>query len=57
MVMISENGFSDEGQLDDDDRIEYLKAHLASVSKAINQDDCNVVAYMVWSIIDNFEVS
>lgn len=56
MVIITENGFSDDGQLDDDGRIDYLKAHLASVSKAIS-GGCNVTGYTVWSIIDNFEWS
>lgn len=54
-VLITENGFSDDGQLEDDDRVDYLKAHLAAVSKAISEDHCNVVGYTVWSIIDNFE--
>ena len=53
--MITENGFSDDGELDDDDRVEYLKEHLAAVSRAVNDEKCNVVAYMAWSLIDNFE--
>lgn len=54
-VLITENGYSDDGQLDDDDRIEYLKAHLAAISRAISENSCKVDAYTVWSIIDNFE--
>lgn len=54
-VMITENGWSDDGQLDDDDRVDYIKAHLASVARAIKDDDCKVVAYTVWSLTDNFE--
>ncbi|CRK86862.1 CLUMA_CG000688, isoform A [Clunio marinus] len=54
-VLITENGYSDDGQLDDDDRINYIKAHLAAIHRAIHQDRCKVVAYTVWSIIDNFE--
>lgn len=53
-VIITENGFSDDGQLDDVSRIEYLKSHIFSVGKAIKQG-CNVVGYTVWSIVDNFE--
>ncbi|CRK95547.1 CLUMA_CG009012, isoform A [Clunio marinus] len=55
LVLITENGWSDDGRLDDNDRIEYLKSHLISVSKAINEDKCNVIGYTTWSIIDNFE--
>lgn len=54
-VMITENGWSDDGQIDDVERVEYLKLHLASVAKAIRDDDCKVVAYTVWSLTDNFE--
>jgi beta-glucosidase/6-phospho-beta-glucosidase/beta-galactosidase len=36
-------------------RVEYLKAHLASVSRALNEHKCNIVAYTVWSLTDNFE--
>lgn len=54
-VMITENGWSDRDGLEDDDRIEYIKQHLASVSRAINEDKCKVVAYTVWSLTDNFE--
>jgi len=53
-LFISENGWSDDGELEDNGRIQYLKDHLASVSKAID-DGCNVIGYAVWSIIDNFE--
>lgn len=54
-VMITENGWSDDGQLEDDGRVEYLKVHLAAVSRAINEKKCNVIAYTVWSLTDNFE--
>jgi beta-glucosidase/6-phospho-beta-glucosidase/beta-galactosidase len=54
-VLITENGWSDTGILDDDDRITYLKVNYADVAKAINIDKCNVIGHSVWSIIDNFE--
>lgn len=54
-VYITENGWSDDGEMEDNDRIEYVRDHLVSVSKAINEDGCNVIGYTVWSIIDNFE--
>lgn len=53
-VLITENGFSDDGQMEDDERIDYLKLHLAAVSKAL-KEGCQVTGYTVWSIIDNFE--
>jgi beta-glucosidase/6-phospho-beta-glucosidase/beta-galactosidase len=54
-ILITENGWSDDGELEDDGRIDYLKSHLTSISKAINEDGCNVIGYTAWSIIDNFE--
>lgn len=50
-IIITENGWSDDGELEDCDRIEYLKSHLTSVSKAI-ADGCRVVGYTAWSIVD-----
>lgn len=54
-VIITENGWSDDGELNDVGRIDYLKSHLISISKAINEDGCKVLGYTTWSIIDNFE--
>lgn len=51
---IAENGYSDDGKLQDDDRVLYIQSHLHWISKAI-EDGCNVVEYTVWSLIDNFE--
>jgi beta-glucosidase/6-phospho-beta-glucosidase/beta-galactosidase len=53
-VMITENGWSDSGELEDNDRIEYFRNHLFSIAKAINVDKCNVIGYTAWSIIGKF---
>lgn len=54
-VFITETGWSDDGQLDDDDRIEYFNSHLLAVAKAIEEDKCNVIAYTAWSLMHSFE--
>lgn len=54
-IFITENGWSDDGEHEDTGRIEYLTSHLAAVSRAINDHQCNIMGYTVWSIIDNFE--
>lgn len=54
-VFITENGWSDEGELNDVGRIDYLTTHLIAISEAINKHKCNVIGYTLWSIIDNFE--
>ncbi|XP_070507611.1 myrosinase 1-like [Chironomus tepperi] len=54
-VYISENGWSDAPlEIEDDGRIEYMRLHLAAISKAIT-DGCNVLGITVWSLVDNFE--
>lgn len=55
MVIITENGWVDSGELQDDDRVEYYQKHLQQVQNAILNDGCNVKGYTAWSIIDNFE--
>jgi beta-glucosidase len=61
-LMISENGaaFADtrivDGQVQDDDRIEYLASHLREARRAI-QDGVKLEGYFLWSLIDNFEWS
>uniref|UniRef100_A0A7G3ACL1 Putative beta-glucosidase lactase phlorizinhydrolase n=1 Tax=Lutzomyia longipalpis TaxID=7200 RepID=A0A7G3ACL1_LUTLO len=54
-VIITENGWSDNGELDDVDRIDYLRKHLTEILGAINEDGCNVKGHTTWSILDNFE--
>lgn len=54
-VVITENGWSDHGQLNDTGRIEYLRDHLREVLRASVEDNCNVVGYTVWSLVDIFE--
>ncbi|MFQ5518008.1 MAG: GH1 family beta-glucosidase [Acidimicrobiia bacterium] len=58
--LVSENGAAFEdvktaaGVVDDPQRIEYLRSHLASVATAMNAG-VPVVGYLVWSLLDNFE--
>lgn len=54
-MLVTETGWSDDGRMEDIDRIEYFNSHLLAVSKAINLDGCNVVGYTAWSLMDSFE--
>ncbi|XP_069695501.1 myrosinase 1-like isoform X2 [Periplaneta americana] len=54
-VFVTENGFSDNGELNDTGRINYLTSHMKEMLKAIYEDGCNVIGYAVWSLLDNFE--
>ncbi|MFI6208097.1 GH1 family beta-glucosidase [Streptomyces sp. NPDC051041] len=59
-LVITENGaaFHDyadpEGNVNDPERIAYLRGHLAAVHQAV-QDGVDVRGYFLWSLLDNFE--
>lgn len=44
--MITENGWSDKGELNDHGRIVYFHDHLNELLNAILDDECNVNAYL-----------
>ncbi|KAJ4446068.1 hypothetical protein ANN_12759 [Periplaneta americana] len=54
-VFVTENGYSDHGELQDTNRINYLTSYLSELLKALHEDGCNVIGHVTWSIIDNFE--
>jgi len=56
-VLITENGFSDDGRLDDRNRVGYITKYLCELLKATKEDGCKVIGYTVWSMMDNFEWS
>lgn len=59
-IVISENGWSvddtvtENGEIHDVERVNYLKAHLEMLEKAI-ADGVPVEGYYLWSAFDNFE--
>ena len=59
-LYVTENGacYDDlraaDGAIHDDDRIAYLRAHIASAGRALAAG-VNVRGYFVWSLLDNFE--
>ena len=56
-IIISENGLGAFDKLEEDKtihdpyRIEYLRAHIAELKKAV-ADGCEVLAYCTWSCTD-----
>ncbi|XP_044761903.1 myrosinase 1-like [Coccinella septempunctata] len=54
LVYITENGFPDEGQLQDVGRVIFHKEMMKAMLQAIG-DGCNIQSYTVWSIMDNME--
>ena len=59
-MFITENGAAyrdqrvEKGQVQDDDRIEYLDGHLGACRRAI-EGGVKLQGYFLWSLLDNFE--
>ncbi|VDI62105.1 lactase-phlorizin hydrolase, partial [Mytilus galloprovincialis] len=53
---VTENGVSDRnGSLHDEHRVNYYRAYINEMLKAVKLDRCNVKGYSAWSLMDNFE--
>lgn len=56
--MVVENGLgardivTEDGQIHDDYRIDYLRAHIEQMDKAINEDGVDLIGYTPWGCID-----
>ncbi|XP_055625374.1 myrosinase 1-like [Toxorhynchites rutilus septentrionalis] len=53
-VFVTENGYSDHGDMRDTNRVEYFKKYMDAVLDAVGEG-CNVKGYFAWSLMDNFE--
>lgn len=57
-LFIVENGFgaiddiNEDGSIDDDARIEYLRAHIEQMELAVIEDGVDLIGYTPWGIID-----
>lgn len=57
-IMITENGLgaedeiNNDGQIDDDYRIDYLKKHIEEIKKAVEIDNVDCFGYLTWAPID-----
>ncbi|KAJ0178871.1 hypothetical protein K1T71_005646 [Dendrolimus kikuchii] len=54
-IIVTENGMSDNGQLNDYDRVSYYNKYLYQLLLAIHEDGCNVKGYFAWTLMDDFE--
>lgn len=58
-LYITENGAAfpdkvEDGEVNDDKRMQYLQTHLQQVLKA-KQEGCKLHGYFIWTLTDNFE--
>ena len=54
-IIITENGFPDDGRLNDDDRVMYLKLHLNASLSAVHDNGAPLIGYIHWALMDNME--
>lgn len=52
-INILENDTSVKGE--DEFRCDFYRNHIGAVVRAMNEDGINIVGYMVWGLMDNFE--
>lgn len=53
-IIVTENGVSDRGGLEDYARVDYYNLYLSAVLNAI-EDGANVSGYIAWSLMDSYE--
>ncbi|CAH2071514.1 unnamed protein product, partial [Iphiclides podalirius] len=54
-IIVTENGVSDFGGLNDYSRVSYYNNYMNQLLLAINEDGCNVQGYFAWTLMDDFE--
>ncbi|XP_063619466.1 myrosinase 1-like [Cydia splendana] len=54
-IIITENGLSDFGGINDYARVDYYNEYLAQMLKAMYIDGCNIQGYFAWTLMDDFE--
>ncbi|XP_018332984.1 myrosinase 1-like [Agrilus planipennis] len=54
-IVVTENGYSDLGQIHDAERVSYYGQYLEALLQAIYEDNVSVIAYAAWTLMDNFE--
>ncbi|XP_061711095.1 myrosinase 1-like [Cydia pomonella] len=54
-IIITENGLSDFGGINDYARVDYYNEYLAQMLQAMYVDGCNIQGYFAWTLMDDFE--
>lgn len=44
-MYITENGWSDNGEIDDYDRVDYLREHLKQILDVVLNEECDLKGY------------
>lgn len=54
-ILLTENGWCDDEEIENQDQLWYLQTHLGQVHKAIAEEKIPVIGYTVRSFMDNYE--
>jgi len=54
-IIITENGYTDLGGVDDPKRLQYHQDYLSYIRDSMEQDGVKVFGYTAWSLMDNYE--
>lgn len=54
-IIVTENGYADQGELIDIDRCHYIISYMRSMLLTMKYKNVPVIGYIHWSLIDNFE--
>ncbi|CAI5718254.1 unnamed protein product [Peronospora farinosa] len=54
-ILLTENGWCGDDEIDNPDQLWYFKAYLNQVHKAITEEHIPVIGYTAWSFLDNYE--
>ncbi|CAH0482735.1 unnamed protein product [Peronospora belbahrii] len=54
-ILLTENGWCGDDEIDSPDQLWYFTAYLHQVHKAITEEHIPVIGYTAWSFLDNYE--
>ncbi|KAH7484240.1 hypothetical protein PRIC1_003542 [Phytophthora ramorum] len=54
-ILLTENGWCGDDEIDNPDQLWYFQAYLEQVHKAVTEENIPVIGYTAWSFLDNYE--
>ncbi|KAL3668997.1 hypothetical protein V7S43_006284 [Phytophthora oleae] len=54
-ILLTENGWCGDDEVENLDQLWYFQAYLEQVHKAITEENIPIIGYTAWSLLDNFE--
>ncbi|KAG2502425.1 hypothetical protein JM18_007954 [Phytophthora kernoviae] len=54
-ILLTENGWCGDDEIDNPDQLWYFQAYLEQVHKAVTEENIPIIGYTAWSFLDNYE--